>query len=282
MKRFLASVLFLFITFSCFSQELDQYKYVVVPYTFDFLKKHDKYRVNTLVRHLFKKEGFVVLYDNEDFPAELGKDRCMGLYADLKNESNIFTTKMAIVLRDCSNQVVMQTPFGRTKVKAYEKAYGLAIRSAFETIQAQNYSYQPKKKEMEVPPPPPPVVKVKEVKEEIVEVVEETESTVFKETPKKTKQVLDEMTPVTMKVEAVEKVATSKSKKDVLYAQPIENGYQLVDSTPKVVMILLKSGVPNVYLVKGQDATVYKENGKWVLTKTSDSSTEKSVLNIKF
>ena len=64
MKRFLASVVFLLITFSCFSQDLNSYKYVVVPYKFDFLKKHDKYRVNTLMRHLFKKEGFIVLYDN--------------------------------------------------------------------------------------------------------------------------------------------------------------------------------------------------------------------------
>ncbi len=257
MKRFLASILFLFITCSCFSQELNQYKYVVVPYKFDFLKKHDKYRVNTLVRYLFKKEGFEVLYDNEDFPTELGNDRCMALYADVKNESNIFTTKMAIVLRDCANQVILETPFGRTKVKEYEKAYNIAIRSAFETIEAKNYSYQPKEKVADVPPPPPPKVSVDKEEVEIVE-VEEVEEV------------------------AEQKVTISESKKDVLYAQPIENGYQLVDSTPKVIMILLKSGVPNVYLVKGQDATVYKENGKWMLSKTSGSGTKKSVLNIKF
>ncbi|AXG67910.1 hypothetical protein KORDIASMS9_00092 [Kordia sp. SMS9] len=272
MKRFLASVLFLFITCSCFSQELNQYKYVVVPYKFDFLKKHDKYRVNTLVRHLFKKEGFEVLYDNEDFPAELGNDRCMALYADINNESSIFMTKTSIVLRDCSNQIVLETPFGRTKVKEYAKAYNLTIRSAFEAIEAKNYSYQPKEKKV-IPPPPPPVV-VEETSEKVtVSDPTSMEPVTFKEG--------DEEVVEVQEVEEKE-MATTESKKDVLYAQPIENGYQLVDSTPKVVMILLKSGVPNVYLVKGQDATVYKENGKWILSKTSGNGTKKKVLNVKF
>ena len=69
---------------------------------------------------------------------------------------------------------------------------------------------------------------------------------------------------------------------NILYAQPLNNGYQLVDASPKVVLVLLKSGVPNVYLVKGEDATVYKENGQWILSKTSGTGTEKKVLNIKF
>lgn len=262
MKRFLASVLFLFIIGSCFSQELNNYKYVVIPYEFGFLKKHDKYRVNTLVRYLFKKEGFEVLYDSQDFPTDLGNDRCMALYMNIENNSNMFTTKMAIVLRDCSNQVVLETPYGRSKIKAYEKAYNQAIRRAFETIEAKNYSYQPKKKEVDIPPPPPP--------------------TVFKETPKEAKKVLKEVVPVKMKVAEVKEEVETPKGNAILYAQPIKNGYQLVDSTPKVVMVLLKSGVPNVYLVKGQDATVYKEDGTWVLSKISGNGTTKTPLNIKF
>ena len=265
MKRFLASVLFLFISFSCFSQDLNQYKYVVVPYQFNFLKEHDQYRVNTLVRHLFKKEGFKVLYDSEDFPKDLGEDRCMAIYVGIDNSSSIFTTKMALVLRDCSNKVIMQTEYGRSKIKAYEKAYNQALRRAFEDIKAKNYSYKPKEKKATVPPPPPPVV-VKETPKEVVE----------------TKEVVTKEVVEVVEVEATEVTEVKETAKNILYAQPIENGYQLVDSSPKVVMVLLKSGVPNVYLVKGKDATVYKENGKWILSKTSGSGTQKSTLNIKF
>lgn len=268
MKRFLASVVFLLITFSCFSQELNKYKYVIVPYKFEFLSKHDSYRVNTLVRHLFKKEGFKVLYDNETLPKELVDDRCLALLADINNKSNIFSMKMAIVLRDCSNEVIMETPFGRSKIKAYEKGYNQALRRTFAHIEAKNYKYVPQEKVVEVPPPPPPVTvkemtkKVVEPKVEEVVVVEETVKEIATEKPM---------------VKTITKTATT-----VLYAQPIENGYQLVDSTPKVVMILLKTGVPNVYLVKGQDATVYKERGQWVLSKSSGNGNKKSVLNIKF
>ncbi|EDP97992.1 hypothetical protein U8527_18535 [Kordia algicida OT-1] len=265
MKRFLASVVFLLITFSCFSQDLNSYKYVVVPYKFDFLKKHDKYRVNTLIRHLFKQEGFVVLYDNEKFPEELADDRCLGLYTDINNKSTIFTTKMAIVLRDCSNQIVMETNFGRSKIKAYEKGYNQALRSAFEEIKAKNYTYIPKVKEV-------PATAVKTVEQTQEKAVENVKVTVTKEqTPIKKKVVQTKTTTV-----------TTETSKLVLYAQPIENGYQLVDSTPKVVMILLKTGVPNVYLVKGQDATVYKENGNWILSKATADGNAKSTLQIKF
>lgn len=265
MKRFLASVVFLLITFSCFSQDLNSYKYVVVPYKFDFLKKHDKYRVNTLMRHLFKKKGFIVLYDNEQFPEELADDRCLALYTDITNDSNIFTTKMAIILRDCSNQTVMQTAFGRSKIKAYEKGYNQALRRAFEEIKSKNYTYTPK---------------VKEVSTTETKTVEQTQQNVAEDVKI---TVTEEQTPIKKTVVETEtKTVITETKKLVLYAQPIENGYQLVDSTPKVIMVLLKTGVPNVYLVKGQDATVYKENGNWILSKATADGNVKSTLQIKF
>ena len=258
MKRLVASVVFLLIAFSCFSQELNNYKYVVIPYKFDFLKKHDQYRVNSLVRYLFKNEGFEVLYDTEKLPTDLTNDRCMALYVDVNNDSSIFITKMSILLRDCSNELVMETDFGKTKVKAYEEAYNIALREAFQDIEAKNYTYQPKEKVVET-------VKTPKVTENVTITVTE-EKVPVKEVVKETK------TTKTV-------VETTKA---MLYAQPIENGYQLVDSTPKVIMILLKTGVPNVYLVKGQDASVFKENGKWFLSTASSEGNVKSELNIKF
>ena len=264
MKRFLVSVVFLLITFSCFSQDLNSYKYVVVPYKFDFLKDHDKYRVNTLVRYSFKKEGFEVLYDSEDFPKDLADDRCLALYMDINNDSSIFVTKMSIIFRDCSNQVVMETAQGRSRIKAYEKAYSQAFRRAFVEIEAKNYSYKPTKKTIKETP--------KVVVEAPVEAVENVEI-----------KVVEEKTPIDKTVVQNGTVKTvTETTEAVLYAQPIKNGYQLVDSTPKVVMILLKSGAPNVYIVKGQDASVYKENGKWILSKVTSEGNVVSVLNIKF
>jgi hypothetical protein len=262
MKRFLASIIFLFITVSCFSQKLDGYKYVVVPYEFEFLSKHDQYRVNSLTRFLFKKEGFQVMYDTETFPQDLGDDRCMALYLDLDEDSSMFVTKTKIILKDCSNQIILESVQGTSRIKAYEKAYGESIRNSFRSVKDQNYSYKPSKKPIITAPPKVEVtetVKVK-VQEEVVPVVK----------------------TVTVSEPIVTTTKTIKTAKNVLYAQAIENGYQLVDSEPKIVMVLLKSGVSNVYLVKGKDAVVYKENGKWMLSKVTMQGNEVSTLNLKF
>lgn len=259
MKRFLASLIFLFITLSCFSQKLDSYKYVIVPYEFEFLKRHDQYRVNTLVRHLFKKEGFEVLYDNEDFPDDLKLDRCLALFANVKSNSNIFTTKMTITLKDCSNKVVLESLQGRSKIKAYKESYNQSIKRAFATIEAANYSYKPAERKATAA-----VNKPKEVVKEVKPMVSETKETSLPTT--------------TVKQNTQNKTATS----NVLYAQPIKNGYQLVDSTPKVVMVLLKTGVPDVFIVKGEDATVYKKDGVWKYSVASKNGYDVLDMNIKF
>lgn len=260
MKRFLASVVFLFMTVSGFSQNFNNYKYVIVPYEFSFLSRHDVYRVNTLVRHLFKKEGFEVVYSNEPFPKELANDRCLGLYADVNNQSSLLTIKMSIILRDCSNQLFYETGVGSSKIKAYQKGYDEALRRAFADIEAKNYSYQPVEK-----PVVETVVETPIEELEVEEVIEEVE-------------VVEE----NRQEDVIEPAAKNDTSKTVLYAQPIQNGYQLVDATPKVVMILLKTGAPNVYIVKGQDASVYKENGKWILSIVTEKGTEVSELNVKF
>ena len=41
---------------------------------------------------------------------------------------------------------------------------------------------------------------------------------------------------------------------DVLIAKGIFNGYQLVDSSSKVIMTIYTSGVKDVFIVKGKDA----------------------------
>lgn len=266
MKRFLVTIIFLFITASSFSQKLDGYKYVVIPYEFGYLKKHDQYRVNSLIRFLFKKEGFQVLYDSEVFPKDLGDNRCMALFVDIDDDSGMFITKTKIILKDCSNQIILETKEGKSRIKAYEKAYNESLREAFTSVTAEKYSYNPSKLEKVVVQPKPVVTeviteKVEAVKEEVAPVKETIIVTEVKTTPTK---------PVT------------QVNKNLLYAQPIENGFQLVDSTPKVVMILLKTGIADVYLVKGKDAIVYKENGKWVLSNVTMTGNELSKLNVKF
>jgi len=214
MKRFLASVLFLFIVTSGFSQKLDSYKYVIVPYEFEFLKKHNQYRVNTLIRFLFKKEGFQVLYNSETFPQDLADDRCMALYLDIADDSGMFVTKTKIILKNCSNQVILETEQGTSRIKAYEKAYNESLRNSFASVKAQNYSYTPVKRKKDVVP-------AKEVvTETIVEQVKEVKEGI---PPAKEMVTIKEVKPVAVK-------PVLKVKNTVLYAQSIDNTKSGYDS----------------------------------------------------
>ena len=83
-------------------------------------------------------------------------------------------------------------------------------------------------------------------------------------------------------VALVAMVFTESKTEFVLYAQPIENGYQLVDSTPKVVHKLQVSGLQNVFFVEGKQAMVYKKEDVWVMEYYEDGSLRQEVLPIKF
>ena len=62
----------------------------------------------------------------------------------------------------------------------------------------------------------------------------------------------------------------------------LENGFQIVDTQPKKVMILLNTGTPDVFIVKGKDAIVYKKNGSWIYALNSGNDLKLSDINLKF
>lgn len=71
---------------------------------------------------------------------------------------------------------------------------------------------------------------------------------------------------------------------EYLFAQPIANGYQLVDKTPKVVLKIYKTSQPDYFTAQSEtiNGAVIKKNGEWLLEyyKNDQPVTEK--LLIKF
>ena len=250
-------IAFLLIT-NIFSQSnLSEYKYVVVPRKYDFLKEVDKYQLNSLTKFLLKKENFNVLFHDDNFPEDLAKDRCLGLFLNVLSEGSIFRTKLTAELRDCNNKVLFTSNEGVSKDKDYKKAYHEALRDAFQSFKTINYKYQAKavvQKLVDTKPIQAPT----------------TEKMIIKKAPKGQDIVKQQVQKPVVK-------QTTSSK--TLYAQSTDSGFQVVDSTPKVIMLLLNTPKQNVFIVKGQDAIVYEENGFWYLAK-SDKSAE--TLNIKF
>lgn len=134
----LVAVIFLFmgVISQSFSQKsLSDYSYVIVSEQFEFQQEKDKYQLNSLTKFLFNKYGFHAYFDRE---VPLNVFRCDGLWAEAEGTPGFIITKVQLVLRDCTGEVIYRTNYGKSKVKDYKKAYYEAVRNAFDDIIALN------------------------------------------------------------------------------------------------------------------------------------------------
>ncbi|WP_411031123.1 hypothetical protein [Spongiimicrobium sp. 3-5] len=295
--------LFLLLGYCGLSQvQLSNYKYIIVPKTFDGFKEENKYHTNSLVKFLFTKKGFNTVYEDA-LPEDLVHDRCLGLVAELVDDSSMFTTKVVLALKDCNAVVVFTSQEGRSKLKEYRPSYSQAIRNAFSSFETLNYSYVPKQPKSNVPITVSYKNDVKtlpkETKPELAVKTTKTSTMVKQEaTPEEQRFKSVEPMPSSIKKEVVEAVAETQAPKvavtsepvsvkaasDILYAQELPNGYQLVDSTPKIRFKIFKSSLPDYYLAETEDkkGVVYKKDGKWLFEYYVNDNLTIEELNIKF
>ena len=60
--KFFSMLIALIVVSNVYSQSnLNDYKYIIVPNKFDFLKEKDQYQLNSLAAFLFNKYGFLAL-----------------------------------------------------------------------------------------------------------------------------------------------------------------------------------------------------------------------------
>lgn len=268
--------------------QLNQYKYLVVPVKYDAFKNQNQHKTSTITKFCLMQQGFTAVYD-DNLPADLAQDNCIGLDIDLLDESTMFTTKVILVLKDCKGIEVYRTKEGRSKEKDYEKSYKDAITNAVSSMSALNYLYEEKESAKPAVEPVPlsePVTlsmgdDVKQINETpkdlVVEEKTTTEEQVFKSEP--VKEPIPETTEIT------DPIIASNETVQTLYAQAIADGYQLVDTTPKVVYKLTATSMDDTYLVEGFDGgngLLYKKEGNWILEYNSKNGKTIRELAIKF
>lgn len=271
--------------FSSFSQSsINDYKYILVPVQFEFLKEKDQYQINSLTKFLFNKYGYTAFMQDEELPEDLRNNRCLALTADIVKLNALLKTKMQIELKDCNGNLIQASDIGETREKEYAKAYNLALRDAFKTFQNANYSYQPNENIISKAAPLALQV-IKENDEEIARLKQE-----IKTLKEEQVEVVDIENPIIVtqfpeqKIENVatqEIVESHKIDLGMLYAQPIENGFQIVDTTPKKVMVLQYSGIKDVFTVSGKKAIVFKKGDTWMYSESGDILKGEPI-NIKF
>src|SRR5690606_9661796 len=260
---------------------LNNYKYVIVPETYSLFKDKDKFQLNSLTKFLFNKYGFEAFLEGENYPDDLNRNRCMALTADLINDSAMFKTKLAVVLKDCNGVVVYTSKVGETREKDYNKSYALALRDAFKDIIALNHVYKPDPKAVIA------VSKEAMNQNDVVKEIQQLKDEL--ETLKKEKEIV-EVVEVKKPIAEPTIVAVAENVQGnikevasgVLYAQQIENGFQLVDSSPKVIYRIKNTSLENVFMVEGKNATLYKKGEQWIMEYYENNVLKQEALTIKF
>lgn len=236
--------LILLLSFASYSQSINDYQYVIVPKKFDFLKEDDKYGLNTTVKSLLQKYGFKAYFNDESFAGDTLGNRCDFLTADLVNESGLMVTKVRVALKDCKGNVVFQTEIGTSREKQYSFAYNLALREAAKSFETLNYKY--------------------------------TGAAIVKQTP--------EPKSVVRVIDSKIDTAPINDSQVFFFAQPTANGFQVVNSEPKVIMRLLTTSQKNVFIAvkDNRNGVVISENGQWVFEYYENGKLVSEPINLKF
>lgn len=289
--KFFSAIIACFIVTTVFSQSnLNSYKYVIVPNKFDFLKEKDQYQLNSLAQFLFNKCGLEALMEGDAYPEDLAKNRCLALRSDAVKGAGMFKTKLTVELKDCNDRLVYSSNLGESREKDYAKAYVEALRNTFKSMEALNYKYEPSENITALQ------TQSTEVKSEVAQEIQELRKEIQNLKKKKEVEIVTNTPEVIESQPKVEVVAVVPSIKventmetdikevlsKVLYAQEIENGFQLVDSSPKVVYRIKQTKLNHVFLVENKSAIIYKKGDDWTLEYYANGILKQDILNIKF
>ena len=234
---------------------INNYQYVLIPEKFDMFKQENQYNMNTMAKSLLEGVGFKAYMTDEQLPADLANNKCSALKVDLVEKKKFLSTGLILLLKDCQGTIVYQSEEGKSREKEWQLAYNEALRNAVGFLNKANYKYEgPAATTTAIAPA--------------------TTST-------------PTATPATTTSAPVIAPATPASVtdiKDVLYAQANANGYQLIDTSPKKVMSLLKTSQADSFIADDGVAKgiVFKKGGEWYFEYYQDEQLMSKKLNIKF
>lgn len=237
---------FFLMTTACWAQSINEYKYVIVASKFDAQKSPGQYGLNNLTKLFLQKNGFTVFYDTDILPAEVSNESCNKLYANVFDDNTFRKTKLRVEIKDCRNAVLFVSEYGESTEKDNHIAFNQALRAAFKSFDKPQFRFNP-------------------------ELIPST-------------RITDE--PLVNEKSATSSASVAEGSDDQaeLSAQKIQNGYQLVDRTPKIVWRIWNTSLPDVYIAQGDgvNGVLFKSDGKWTLEYYTGGAKVVEHPNIKF
>ncbi|MGO4709199.1 hypothetical protein AB4Y90_08780 [Chryseobacterium sp. 2TAF14] len=116
-----------------YAQKVSDYKYVVVPGTFESFKK-DNYGLSALLTKNLKAKQYTIISENRgQWPEDANANPCSVLNADLVNDSNFLRNKIILEFKDCNSKVISSEK-GGSSIKEFAEGYQDALSKALVAI----------------------------------------------------------------------------------------------------------------------------------------------------
>lgn len=289
MFRTAGILLALFLLSAPARSQFNAYKYVVVPTHFEGYPKPNQYQTSTVIKYFLTERGYPAVYDAQQ-PTELRVQPCLGVFTRLHDTSGMFLTRVTLEFVDCEGRQVFQTLEGSSRQKEYVQAYKEAIQNALLSLSGHTYSYHPVATPVtKSAAQPTPAAVQAETAVAAAEVAVSAPEPVAEAAPEpvaENQAVANEVAVEVPEEPMPEPTAAETAREpETWYAQPIANGFQLVDSTPKIRMKLVNTSRKDTYIaLVGEQAvgTVYLADGIWVHEYFDGGTLFRQPLNLKF
>ncbi|MBC9932820.1 hypothetical protein [Chitinophaga qingshengii] len=260
MKKYALLFLVMFSLSGYAQNTINNYQYVLIPERFDFSREDNQYGLNTLAKSLLEEKGFTAYFDNTDLPKELAGNKCSALKAEVTQRKALFATNLTLILKDCQGNIVFKSKEGKSREKEFNTSYNLALRDAFASLKDEPYTYNG---------------------------TAHTQTTAVAVAAPAPATSAPAPAAVTAPAPAPAPVPATPAVKDAagtLYAQAISNGYQLIDTSPKIVLTLLKTSVQDCFIAENGalHGVVVKKNGDWYFEHYKENQLVAEKLLIKF
>lgn len=282
-KKIGALVVFTLLMVAGYSQNtINNYKYVIVPKKFDFLSSADEYDLNTVTKYLLEAKGFTVFYNNDNLPPALVSNRCSALTAEITQRKALFSTNLTLTLKDCFGNTIYKGKEGRSWEKEFPVAYNEALKNAFTTLNALPYKYDSTQAAQ-----PQQATASTQLPAAAPGTQTAPATALVQPTPPIPAPAPGSPAPTPVIPAPTPATGTAPAAAGAtLYAQPTSNGYQLIDTTPKKVMTLLKTSMQDCYLTDNgagaPNGMVFKKDGEWLFEYYKEGTLISQKLTIKF
>ncbi|MBP2618994.1 hypothetical protein [Chryseobacterium jejuense] len=120
-----------------FGQKVSDYKYVSIPEKFQSFKGNSYGLEEALAKALKGKKYVVLPVNKEQWSGEAKENPCNILNAEVLNVKSMFTNKLMLVIKDCSNKVILESK-GQSDIKEFEEGLAEALNMALVNVGVSN------------------------------------------------------------------------------------------------------------------------------------------------